>query len=377
MSGEKMKLGLLITSIDNVGQNGFYNAQEIGLAKELDKLFTKVIVYKLVTKKEKPKIKSIDSCNNTILKTLPSNHLGINGFVNFKQLDSDLDVLIYFSDTQLSVPSVYKWAKRNKVHFLPYIGAVKSHSTKKTKRIIMNFLFKRNVDIFQKCHCLAKTPMVKKELGEFGVNKITVAPVGLDLNLVKSNYAKYDISKLKQKYGYHYNEKIILFIGRLVEEKQPERMVEIFAELYKHNKNYRLLMIGTGELKDKTVLAGEIYGVEKVIRLCDRVPNSEIWELYRIADVFVNLNQQEIFGMAILEAMYYECKVVAWEAPGPNLIVENNTSGFLVNSNQDVVDKILNEKDIKKAAHLRIVENFTWESTALQIKTICRSGASI
>lgn len=26
-----------------------------------------------------------------------------------------------------------------------------------------------------------------------------------------------------------------------------------------------------------------------------------------MADSFVNLNQQEIFGMAILEAMYYGC----------------------------------------------------------------------
>lgn len=34
--------------------------------------------------------------------------------------------------------------------------------------------------------------------------------------------------------------------------------------------------------------------------------------------------------MAILEAMYYGCKVVAWDAPGPNLIIENGKSGWLV-----------------------------------------------
>ena len=45
---EKMRIGLLITSIGNFGQKGFYNAQEIGLAKELDKLFDEVIVYKAI-----------------------------------------------------------------------------------------------------------------------------------------------------------------------------------------------------------------------------------------------------------------------------------------------------------------------------------------
>ena len=32
-----MKVGILITSISNFGQKGFYNAQEIGLAKAMAK----------------------------------------------------------------------------------------------------------------------------------------------------------------------------------------------------------------------------------------------------------------------------------------------------------------------------------------------------
>ncbi len=32
-----MRVGLLVTSIGNFGQRGFYNAQEIGLVKEMDK----------------------------------------------------------------------------------------------------------------------------------------------------------------------------------------------------------------------------------------------------------------------------------------------------------------------------------------------------
>ena len=43
-----MRIGLLITSIGNFGKKGFYNMQEVGLAKELDKLIDEVIVYKAV-----------------------------------------------------------------------------------------------------------------------------------------------------------------------------------------------------------------------------------------------------------------------------------------------------------------------------------------
>ena len=43
-----MRIGLLMTSIGVFGQKGFYNSQEIGLAKAMDTLFDEVKVYKLV-----------------------------------------------------------------------------------------------------------------------------------------------------------------------------------------------------------------------------------------------------------------------------------------------------------------------------------------
>lgn len=365
-----MKIGLLITSIGNFGKKGFYNAQEIGLAKELDKLFNKVTVYKLVTKNENFMSERVEGCKNTILQTLPSKHFGNNGFVDLKQLDTDLEVLVYFSDTQISVPSVYKWAKKNKIKFIPYIGVLKSHSTSTIKKAIMNFLFKRNIRIYRQSHCFVKTPKTEKELEKLGVKNITSTPVGLDLTLVKSNYADYDVIKLKQKYQYCPEEKIILFIGRLVEEKQPIRMIEIFMELVKQDDNYRLLMVGTGGLKENVIKAINAAQLGNFITIIERIPNNDIWELYCISDTFINLNQQEIFGMAILEAMYYGCKVVAWKAPGPNLIIENNVSGYLVNSNQEVIEKVLDSRDIKLASHKRIIEKFTWKNTALQLKKL-------
>lgn len=41
----------------------------------------------------------------------------------------------------------------------------------------------------------------------------------------------------------------------------------------------------------------------------------------------INLNQQEILGMAILDAMDYSCIVVASKAPEPKLVVENGKYG--------------------------------------------------
>ncbi|MDO4308160.1 MAG: glycosyltransferase [Eubacteriales bacterium] len=364
-----MKIGLLITSMGNFGQKGFYNAQEIGLAKALDSLGNEVIVYKLVSIKERKHVEKIDSCKHSRIIFYPTKCLGINGIIDTKILDTSLDALIYFSDTQFCVPKVYKWARKNSVKFFPYIGVIESHSNNKMKKKLVNGMFKRNLRVYKKCHCFTKTPTVKMRLEEIGVKNVTVTPVGLDLSLLESDFENYDLIELKKKYCYKSEDKVLLFIGRLIEEKQPIRMIEIFSELYQQNTSLRLLIVGTGELKDQVTNLIKKKELEDYIQMIDKIPNKNIWELYRIADCFVNLNQQEIFGMAILEAMYYGCKVVAWQAPGPNLIIEDGVSGWLAASNEDVKDYIKNPQDMSMAAYNRIVNKFTWASTA---KTIIR-----
>ena len=48
-----MRVGILITSVGDFGKRGFYNSQEIGLAKALDRLCEEVLIYKAVNEFEK------------------------------------------------------------------------------------------------------------------------------------------------------------------------------------------------------------------------------------------------------------------------------------------------------------------------------------
>lgn len=362
-----MRIGLLITSIGNFGQKGFYNAQEIGMAKELDKLFEEVIVYKAVPLSVEKCKSLIDGCEHSTLYQVPVRSYGINGEWDCNIMDTKLDALIYFSDTQLSVPKVFKWCCQNNIQMYPYIGVIESHSTNKWKKSIIDAIFKRNVRVYKKCTCFVKTPTVAKQLGALGITKTVITPVGLDISLLHPDYENFTPEEIKEKYGYLATDKVLLFIGRFTEEKQPIRMIEIFSEIRKKDQEYKLLMVGTGELK--TAIENRIKELDLTndVRMIERIPNSEIWELYRMTDSFVNLNQQEIFGMAILEAMYYGCKVVAWTAPGPNLIIEDGKSGWLARNNKEVIERILNPQKVGEGAHKRVLGEFTWESSAKKI----------
>ena len=368
-----MKIGILITSISNFGQKGFYNAQEIGLAKAMAKFCNKVEVYKLIPIDQDKKIEKI--CENAELHLIPAKNFGINGVMNVEELDKYLDSLIHFSDTQFSVSKVYAWCRKNRVQYIPYIGVVESHSTNKLKRLITNLLFHKNLSVYRKCTCCVKTPAVQKLLMGMGVKKTSVTPVGLDLDLLHAKYENASVSDVKKKYGYHESDKVLLFIGRLNDEKQPIRMIDILAEIRKHDATYKLLMVGTGELKAVVEARIRELDLHNAVQLIERIPNNEIWKLYRLADSFVNLNQQEIFGMAILEAMYYGCKVVAWKAPGPNLIIESGKSGWLVKSNEEVIEKIIDETDVGLEAYQRVLRDFTWKSCAKKMERIIKDDS--
>ena len=60
-----MRVGLLITSIGSFGKKGFYNAQEIGLAKALDSLVDEVKVYRLVSVEMENCTETIADCRNS------------------------------------------------------------------------------------------------------------------------------------------------------------------------------------------------------------------------------------------------------------------------------------------------------------------------
>lgn len=362
-----MKIGLIVLSIGTFGKKGFYNLQEIGLAKALDKYCEKVKIFKLVSNDQNFVEEPVSGTRHTRITYIPSKSWGTNGFIDLKKLDISLDVYICFSDTQLMFPKVYNWAKKYAIPLLPYIGVTRSHNANLFKAFLVNLMFARNLNIYRKSMCLTKTPSVQEFLQHQGVKKTYLAPVGLDLNLVKEDYKTVSIEKLKMKYGYHTSDQVILFIGRLIDEKQPLRIIDIFYELYKKRRSYKLLMIGHGDLKKAVISKIYDYKLINAVQMIDCIPNCDIWELYCLADTFVNLNKQEIFGMAILEAMYYGCKVVAWSAPGPDFIIENEISGRLVHSNDEVIEAIQAKNIKQENAVCRVIDHFTWESTAKKI----------
>ena len=106
-------------------------------------------------------------------------------------------------------------------------------------------------------------------------------------------------------------------------------------------------------------------GLAARCRMIPQLPNESVHVYYHACDAFVNLNDQEIFGMSLLEAMFAGCPPVARHAPGPDLIIEDGLRGWLCSTGPQLAEALGRiTPEMGAAAQRRINEHFLWQNSA-------------
>lgn len=149
-----------------------------------------------------------------------------------------------------------------------------------------------------------------------------------------------------------YDEAVALAVGRHTEQKDFNAMVDIWAELVKDYPEWKLQIVGGGQLKsiltekvNKLGLGGQVLLEEET---------SDPRPYYANASVFLMTSNFEGMPMTLLEAQSYGLPIVSYACPcGPRDIVVEGT-GFLVapGDKEGFVEKLsllLKDAEIRKA----------------------------
>jgi glycosyltransferase involved in cell wall biosynthesis len=117
-------------------------------------------------------------------------------------------------------------------------------------------------------------------------------------------------------------------VGRLVEGKGYESLLEAAAIVRRELPQVYLMLIGEGELGDLLRDRAHEFGIADRVLLTG--PRSDIEELLACLDLFVSPSLWEGLSTAILESMASKVPVVATDIPGNRAIVQDQVNGWLV-----------------------------------------------
>ena len=162
--------------------------------------------------------------------------------------------------------------------------------------------------------------------GLFGLpfDKISVIPNGINLNNFTGIERDYDF---RRRFAMD-NEKIILYVGRLVYEKGVQHLISAMPKILDHYHDSKLVIAGKGGMLDELKAQVDSMGLSNKVYFTGYLNQKEVQKMYKCADVAVFPSTYEPFGIVALEAMLAGIPTVVSDIGGLNEIVEHGVNGM-------------------------------------------------
>jgi glycosyltransferase involved in cell wall biosynthesis len=203
-----------------------------------------------------------------------------------------------------------------------------------------------------------------------------MVPNGVNYD-VYSKYENEDLSVFRRRFALP-DEKILLFVGRLVYEKGVHVLVNA-AQKILEKANAKIVIVGNGYVKDQLSGLVKSMGLTHKVMFTGFVDDDTLRKLQRCASASVVPSLFEPFGIVALEAMAAKSPVVVSDTGGLSEIVEHDVSGVKVYVNNPDslawgITRVLSDDSyanwLRNNAYKRIKEKYDWNIIAQQTKSI-------
>ncbi len=237
---------------------------------------------------------------------------------------------------------------------------------------------------FQEIECMKKADIV------FVLNEQTkqnaVQYLGADENrIVRINngvntdvympLTESEINPVKEKYDFT-NQKVILQVGSVYENKGQKRIIEALSTLLKKNENLVYAYVGDiidmeyQEQIDKYIEENDLTG--KVCYLYKAKPGKELNEIYNMAELTVFSSKYEGFPLVIPESLASGTPVII--SLERDLDMGDGSVDCKYDEMCEIVEKVISHPDaiktISSSARENALNNYTWDKIAEKHLTI-------
>ena len=215
--------------------------------------------------------------------------------------------------------------------------------------------------------------------------KINVIPNGVNINSFVGIEKDYEF---RRQYASD-NEKIILFMGRLVYEKGVQHLISAMPKILNGYHDAKLVIAGKGGMIDELKAQVESMGLSQKVYFTGYLNAKQVAKMYKCADVSVFPSTYEPFGIVALEAMLAGVPTVVSDVGGLNEIIEHGVDGmksYAGNPNSladSILALLLNPElsdRVSKQAKIKVKNEYNWAKIAQDTyfayeKAICQTMA--
>lgn len=159
-------------------------------------------------------------------------------------------------------------------------------------------------------------------------DKIDVVPNGVDTARFE-RHADVDLNAFRQRYALDH-EKIVFYVGRVVQEKGVHLLVEAMPRLLAQRPDAKLVIAGTGGSLAHCASRAAELGLGGKVLFTGFIPDEDRDRLFEVADVAVFPSLYEPFGIVALEAMAAHLPVVVADVGGLSEVVTHEETGVTV-----------------------------------------------
>ncbi len=199
-----------------------------------------------------------------------------------------------------------------------------------------------------------------QELEDHGFENIELWQRGIDLSRFSPRKCN---SILKEKLSPALDP-ILLFVGRLVQEKDLDDLVKVDKVLKVKKKKFKIVIVGDGPMR--TQLEKDLPDA----KFTGWLHGEQLSEIFASSDIFVFPSTTETFGNVILEAYASGLPVVGVNKGGVVDLIMDGCTGFIAEAKnaKDIAEKVdiflSNPQLRRKYAHnaIQFAEKFNWST---------------
>mgnify|MGYP004516864405 CR=1 FL=1 len=375
-----MKNILLVRATPNDLDINAYNVQQVGIGKSL---VNKGYNYDFITfKKNAPRKETVfyekDGCRAKCIE-LPRIRVlrwGINTDICKKEFLDKYDLIICQEYYQIETYLISRKSNRVAMYTGPYYNMF----LPKWFSPIYDLLFTKRINSQIK-HKFVKSVLANAFMEEKGYTGLTNVGVALDT----SRFVDADIlPETRELIDFMKTNKCLLYVGSLIERKNYPFLLETYKKMLQRDSEIKLVLIGKSKVSGVEKFLGKkdseyaakydekLTKKEKAgIYHLERLANPQLRYIYPLAKAFLLPSVLEIFGMVLLEAMYFGAPVVSSRNGGSLTLMADGKCGQIVDEFDiekwcDAISKYLDDpqyaKDVVEAAMKKVKEEYTWDA---------------